>query len=103
MSPVMNNTEPDDDAPIGRVLTRREVLALLAGLGGAALLAACDPLQSAVGQPTATTAAGAGAGASTATGTALNAEAATAVAATPVAASPTADVAAVPDCVVRPE
>ena len=32
--------EHDDDAPVGRVLSRREVLGLLAGLGGVALLAA---------------------------------------------------------------
>ena len=32
----------DDDAPIGRILSRREVLALLGG-SGAALLAACAP------------------------------------------------------------
>jgi protocatechuate 3,4-dioxygenase beta subunit len=34
--------EVDDDAPIGRILSRREVLALLGG-SGAALLAACAP------------------------------------------------------------
>ncbi|MFL5735021.1 MAG: intradiol ring-cleavage dioxygenase, partial [Chloroflexia bacterium] len=88
--------EPDDDAPMGRVLSRREVLCLLAGLGGAALLAACDPLGSASAAPTATTAT------TGAAATPTNAEAAIAAAATPVAASPTADTAAVPDCVVRP-
>src|SRR3954454_6492520 len=101
MPPYTIDTEPDDDAPVGRILTRREVLGLLAGLGGAALLAACDPMQSTVGQPTATTAANTAA--ATATGTPLNAEAATAAVGTPVAALPTADTAAVPDCVVRPE
>src|SRR5689334_18988839 len=89
--------EHDDDEPMGRVLSRREVLGLLAGLGGAALLAACDPLGTTAAVPAAT--------ATTATtgpaATPTNAEAATA-AATPVAASPTADTAAVPDCVVRP-
>ena len=34
---------PDDDAPVGRILTRREVLALLGAGTGAALLAACLP------------------------------------------------------------
>jgi hypothetical protein len=33
----------DDDAPVGRVLTRREVLTLLGAGTGAALLAACLP------------------------------------------------------------
>jgi hypothetical protein len=33
----------DDDAPVGRVLTRREVLTLLGTGTGAALLAACVP------------------------------------------------------------
>jgi protocatechuate 3,4-dioxygenase beta subunit len=97
----------DDDAPVGRVLSRREVLTLLAGMGGALVLAACDngapntpqPTSAAPG-PTATTPPQA---AATATGTALNSEAETAVAATPPEASPTADVAAVPECVVKPE
>jgi protocatechuate 3,4-dioxygenase beta subunit len=42
----------DDDSPIGRILTRREVLALLGG-SGAALLAACAP--GALASPTPTT------------------------------------------------
>src|SRR4030088_3555815 len=42
----------DDDAPIGRILSRREVLALLGG-SGAALLAACAP--GALASPTPTT------------------------------------------------
>ena len=108
--------EPDDDAPVGRVLSRREVLGLFAGLGGAALLAACDPEQPNNPQPTsAATAAPTSTGGATATtGTTttaaaaaptptLNEEAATVAASTPVEASPTADTAAVPDCVVRPE
>lgn len=49
MTPII---EPDDDAPVGRVLSRREVLGLLAGLGGVALLAACDPAQPGAAQPT---------------------------------------------------
>ncbi len=88
----------NDDQPVGRVLTRREMLSLLAGMGGAVLLAACDPAVSSTAQSTAT-----GAKSSQATGTPLNQEAQTAVAASPVGASPTADTAAVPDCVVRPE
>lgn len=92
----------NDDKPVGRVLSRREMISLLAGMGGAALLAACNPFQTETGQPTAPanqTAQSTGA----ATGTPMSAEGATVAAATPVEASPTADVAAVPDCVVRPE
>ncbi len=112
MTPNIELVEPDDDAPVGRILSRREVLRLLAGLGGAAVLAACGPLASSTATPAATSTAGStGAAAATPTTAAavavatptLNAEAATADAATPVAASPTGDVAAVPDCVVRPE
>lgn len=104
MTPIV---ELDDDAPVGRVLSRREVLGLLAGLGGMALLAACDSglpnsaqPTSAAGTATQTTPAQAVA---TPSGTPVNAEAATAVAATPAASSPTADTAALPDCVVKPE
>jgi protocatechuate 3,4-dioxygenase beta subunit len=100
----------NDDRQVGRVLTRREVLALLAGMGGAALLAACDTLGSNTAQPTASatlaptqTPPSSAAPTSAPTGTALNAEAATAAAATPVEASSTAATAAAPDCVVRPE
>ena len=38
----IEHLEPDDDAPVGKVLSRREVLGILAGLAGAAVLAACD-------------------------------------------------------------
>ena len=34
--------EIDDDAPVGRILSRREVLALF-GFAGASLIAACTP------------------------------------------------------------
>ncbi len=91
--------EIDDDAPVGRILSRREVLALF-GFAGASLIAACTPT-------TAPTVAAA-------TTTPLPAEAATAVA---IAADPTVqagaaaalstvaavNTATVPDCVVRPE
>ena len=38
----IEHLEPDDDAPVGKVLSRREVLGILAGLAGAAVLAACE-------------------------------------------------------------
>ncbi|MDP9321482.1 MAG: intradiol ring-cleavage dioxygenase [Chloroflexota bacterium] len=69
----------DDDRPVGRILTRREILALL---GGSALVAACAP--SALSSPSATAAA-------------------TQAAATTAAASAAGSAAAVlPSCVVRP-
>jgi protocatechuate 3,4-dioxygenase beta subunit len=65
----------DDDAPVGRVLTRREALALL-GLAGSTLLAGCVPVTPPAGAP----------------------QAATATLAADTAAS-----GALPACVVRPE
>lgn len=109
MAPRTTDDELDDDAPRGRVLSRREVLGLFAGLGGAALLVACDnglntvqPTSTAAPEPTqpsppTTQPTGAP------INTALTAEGATAVAATPAEASPTAEAAVAPDCVVRPE
>ena len=68
-----------DDRPVGRILTRREILALL---GGSALVAACAP--NALGSPSATAAA-------------------TQAAATTAAATAAGSAAAVlPSCVVRP-
>jgi len=107
----------NDDRQIGRVLSRREVLALL-GTAGATLLVGCGPTQSGqsgstvvatVAPTTAATAATPAPAATAAAATpALNAEAATTVA---IAGNPTAEVAtavaanaaAVPACVVRPE
>jgi len=70
----------NDDAQVGRILSRREVLALLGG-SGAALLAACAP--DALASPSQTTAAQQ-----------------TSAAATTAAASPAAT--ALPSCIVRP-
>ncbi len=100
----------NDDRLIGRILTRREVIALL-GAAGAVMLTGCLPGQSNSPAPTDTATLGATnaptqaptSAVGAATGITPNAEAATASAATPVEASPTADVAAAPDCVVRPE
>src|SRR5436190_23160380 len=99
--PMQTMDEQDDDKPVGRILSRREVIALLGGLG-AALLVGCDTAAA----PTAAPAQGTGSTAPTATGsgaaatnTPLNAEAATVVAATPVAAAPTADQASAATCV----
>lgn len=71
----------DDDAPVGRILSRREVLALIGG-SSAALLAACAP-GGALGSPSPT------------------ATAASTVAATGTAAA-TAAASALPSCIVRP-
>jgi len=77
----------DDDRPIGRILTRREVLALIGTSGAAAFLAACVP--SGAASPTASAAASAGATAgSSATGTAI---------------ASAANASALPACVVAPE
>jgi protocatechuate 3,4-dioxygenase beta subunit len=104
----------NDDRPIGRILSRREVLALL-GTGGAALLVGCGPQQTSTNATVLPTESSAG----TTAAPTLNAEAATAVtladptaAATQAAAVATAVVAntavadaapSVPACVVRPE
>lgn len=82
----------NDDGIIGRVLNRREVLALL-GSAGVALLAGCMGGSS---TPTTQTTN------PTATGTPVSQEAATAAAATTVGSTPTADAAADAVCVVKP-
>lgn len=43
----MNHELHDDDRPIGRILSRREVLALLGLSGASALVAACQPMAAA--------------------------------------------------------
>ena len=73
----------EDDRPIGRILTRREILALL---GGSALVAACAPAT--LSAASATSAATQGA--------------ATTAAATAAAASAPAAAVVLPSCVVRP-
>ena len=42
----------DDDQPVGRILTRREVLALFGAIAGVAVLDACAPSPSASTQST---------------------------------------------------
>ena len=73
----------DDDRPIGRILTRREVLALMGTTGAAAFLAACTP----------------GGAASPAASTGASAAASATALATASAALATA----LPACVVAPE
>lgn len=88
---VHNNHEDNDDLPVGRILSRREVLTLFGAAGGALLVAACvPPTQTGATQPTiaATTAAPA----ATAT------TAPTVAATTEPATTPLTSV-----CVVRPE
>lgn len=43
-----NPGEHDDDVPVGKVLSRREILGLFAGAGTTVLLAGCVPLQSVI-------------------------------------------------------
>ncbi len=76
----------DDDRPIGRVLTRREVLALFGAAAGAGVLAACSP-GSLLGGSASPSAASVSASATSAAATAAAAASASA---------------AVPSCVVRP-
>jgi protocatechuate 3,4-dioxygenase beta subunit len=75
----------DDDRPIGRILSRREVLALIGAGGTAAFLAACTPSGGA----------GATAGASTGSSAAASA--------TALATASAALATALPACVVAPE
>src|SRR5581483_3436325 len=110
-------TQADDDRPIGRVLSRREALALL-GAASAAMLAACAPGQLTTAQPTnapqtaGATAATPNAEAQTAVAAANNPTAiataqqqvATVAAATETVAPTTAATSvALPSCIVRPE
>lgn len=77
----MNNHLLDnDDLPVGRILSRREILTLFGVASGALLVASCAPIQPATLQLTAE-----------ATATAAN------------AAEVAADTTAAPSCVVRPE
>ncbi|MGH2490067.1 MAG: intradiol ring-cleavage dioxygenase [Candidatus Limnocylindria bacterium] len=72
-----------DDAQVGRILSRREVLALLGGSGAALIAAACAPGGQSAASPTA------------------SAPSSTAAAATSTAAA-TAAATALPSCIVRP-
>jgi len=87
----MTKRADDDDAPIGRVLTRREVLALVGGSAGAALLAACVP--SVLTSPSATSRASASVGATASPSASALASAAASASAAAV----------LPSCIVRPE
>lgn len=99
----------NDDRQIGKILSRREVLALF-GAAGVTALVGCGPSQSAATATSPATAAGATAAATPA----LNAEAATAVAlpsdptaaataAAEVATAVASNTTTAPTCVVRPE
>src|SRR5881397_445404 len=92
------NTLENDDRQVGRVLTRREVIALL-GAAGAAMLTGCLPGQSNSAEPTGTPASELATPTSEATGTPLSPEAASATT-MPAEASPTAAAASQPSCVV---
>src|SRR2546423_15101631 len=82
--PPMPTILDDDDRPIGRVLTRREVLALFGAAAGAGVLAACSP--------------GSLVGASASP----SASAGSAATATATAAAVASGSAAIPSCLARP-
>ncbi|HYF64045.1 MAG TPA: intradiol ring-cleavage dioxygenase, partial [Herpetosiphonaceae bacterium] len=92
----------NDDVPVGRVLSRREVLALF-GVAGAAVLAGCSSEAGSTAQPTAAqpTAAQPTAQAAASATPGVNAEAATSVSEATVADA--AGSAPLPSCVVSPE
>jgi protocatechuate 3,4-dioxygenase beta subunit len=84
--------DPDDDGFIGRILTRREVLALFGAGGAAAFIAACTPSVGSGGTPVPTRAASPGTSASAA------------ASASPAASSSAGALGTVlPACVVAPE
>src|SRR5437867_7500593 len=91
------DTMDNDDRQVGRILSRREVLALF-GAAGITLLVGCGPQQSGSGATTQAPTTGAAAQSPTATAAATQAP-------TTAAAiqAPTTAAAAVPVCVVRPE
>src|SRR5258708_29588108 len=88
----------NDDRPIGRVLSRREALALM-GVLSAAALAACSPVATATQALAAITAASPGSPATLVPTVAPTAASGTTAAAT---AAATAVAATVPSCIVRP-
>lgn len=89
----------NDDRPIGRVLTRREILKLLASVTAAAAATACAPRLPGNGAEVMTVV-----GEATTTGpSASNASATTIPQVTPVAATTANPAAVLPSCVVRPE
>ena len=88
-SPSSIDELDDDDRPIGRILSRREVLALIGASGTAAFLAACTPGGSA--SPSASDTASASSGASASASAAAT------------ASSSDAAATALPACVVAPE
>ena len=91
----MGNDMDNDDAPVGRILSRREVLALLGLSGAAALAAACQPMAAA---PTPALSA------ERATVAAIGeSPAAQATIAAEVAAAEALNTVAAPACVARPE
>src|SRR3954464_15797484 len=90
---LADNLEVDsdnDDAPVGRILNRREVLALF-GVAGASLVAACTMVPPTANTESAT---------AVAVGSNPTAQATTAAEVTTVAS---ANATTMPSCVVRPE
>jgi protocatechuate 3,4-dioxygenase beta subunit len=70
--PPMPPPLDDDDKPIGRVLTRREVLALFGAAAGAGVLAACSPGSLVGGSPSPSAASAAGSASTTASAAATS-------------------------------
>src|SRR5258708_6555990 len=92
----------NDDLPVGKILTRREALALLGAASSALFIAACAPGQTPTAQPTVALATTTAPAATTAP-TSAPTKAATQAATTGVQATATTSTAALPSCVVRPE
>jgi protocatechuate 3,4-dioxygenase beta subunit len=90
--------EHDDDVPVGKVLSRREILGLFAGAGTTVFLAGCVPLQSVI-----TNSGSSDASTATATATASSTTAATTAAATATTTVTSSTGTVLPTCVVVPE
>lgn len=92
--------EHDDDVPVGKVLSRREILGLFAGAGTTVFLAGCVPLQAAINSASE---ASSGSATATATTAAATASASTSAATTAATTTTTTSSGTFPTCVVVPE
>lgn len=92
----------NDDAPVGRILSRREVLGLF-GAVGAAFLTGCASTATQATSPSNATTGSSAATSVPATATTASASAPTTAAATSIPAATATTVAALPRCIVSPE